>query len=320
MSDTSTLVGLSQSYIETLTQDLTSAEYCYNEYHIATLKAEDEYDLSLQWETCLKDYLGKIGTTYSMVTHLDAYVAKMLEHTTKICSTVSLAKDASNILMICVRCLSEQNEHLKKSIKELLEIIDCLNDPILISNVSIMKCLEDLKGKVDVGLVAVLNAIKELLNLMKCILELENKICCTTEVPSGLLEDLNRLVAILNCSYPPIPDHSDRICEDVDSTYATPSPAILNCPNCKNDCGEETIAAPSTMVCSTNDFKPSLCDNCGNSFHRQLLNEYTIASQQTCYARCVWEYFKDLEQKAKSNRDAIKAALSAAVTAKAKCK
>lgn len=321
MGDTSISVGLSQSYIETLTKDLTSAEYCYNEYHIATQKAKDEYDLSVQWETCLKTYLIRIGTTYGMVTHLNSYIGTMEDHADKICTAVGLAKGSSDILMHSVRCLSEQNEQLKKLIKDVLEIIDCLNDPILDPNVSIMKCLNDLKSKVDAGLVATLDAVKELLALMKCMWELENQICNDEELSTvGLIDDLDRLSAILNCTYPRIADSGKVTCGDIALTFLPPSLSELNCPNCKNDCGEDTIPVPNKSTCQPDVFKPKLCEECGKSFHTQLLNDYKRASQHTCYAKCVWEYFADLEQKAKSNKNAIKAALDAAVGAKAKCK
>ena len=41
MSDTNSLVGLSQTYIEALTAELVTAENCYNEYKNAAKKSAD---------------------------------------------------------------------------------------------------------------------------------------------------------------------------------------------------------------------------------------------------------------------------------------
>ena len=321
MSDTNMLVGLSQSYIEALTKELETAEYCHEQYQKAAQKAKSEYDQSLDWEKCLKDLVSKLGTTYGLVNSLDAYITKMVEHSNKICTTIGLANSATDILMICTHCLSQDTEELKGDVKGLLEIIYCLNDPILDPNVSIMKCLEDLKTKVDIGLLAILDAIKELLNLMRCITELHHKVCTTPETSSleGLIDDLNRLTTILDCSYPHGSAVSDMACEEVDSAYATPVLGDLNCPTCKNDCGEEIVGMPVTLKADVSALKPNFCNECGNTYYTDLVKEYNDAAKQTCYAKCVWDYFTKLEEEAKSNMDGTKAALDAAKNAKAKC-
>ena len=318
MGNTNNGPGLSQTYIEQLTLELTDAENCYNEYHKAAQKAKAEYIRAKDWENCLKSFLDKLKSTYGMVSALDIEIESFIIHAKKVCETLGYAKEATNILIICMRCLSKQNEELKKSTKDLLDIIDCLNDPILDTNVSIMKCLADFKTKVDAGVVANLAAIKELLNLMMCILELEYKVCASDEEPQGLIEDLKRLIAVLNCTYPHESSSSDVNCDKVNQAYATPSD--LDCPNCQNDCNDSIPAEANELKCDKNDIKPELCIECGTGYLKKLSSDYSNAAGQACYAKCILDYFNGLEQKAKSNFDAVKAALDAAQAAKDKCK
>ena len=185
-----------------------------------------------------------------------------------------------------------------------------------------MKCLEDLKNKVEEGIVANLAVIKEVLNLMKCMFELEHHICSTEANPQGLILDLQRLLTILDCTYPHSKALSDLVCQNTNPNYDPPALEDLDCLTCKNECGPDIVITqvPAPVSCEVSTLNPQLCIECGNSYIGELENKWHHAKELVCYLKCVWDHFKRLEQQAKSNYDSTKAALDAATKAKDKCK
>ena len=321
-------VGMSQTYIDGLADDLKAAQNEYTRLSQLATKADSQYQTAKSWASELKDYAGRIDDTYTLVIDLDIYIERLVSHAEKVCKNVDYSGTAVYLLMKCLKCVSEEIEDLKQLIKELLDAIDCLNDPVLDPNVSIMKCLLDLQAKVKIAITASLEAIGKILKLYQYLVSMEYLICKDvtqdgTESSSsavGLVYDLGELRKILCCEY----------------CGGFHSPAYEDwCPTAEegdlpNGCCGEKPDKPACIV-SIEEYEcgnttgnplptPHLCSGgFGSSFYAKLQEECDKAVAMEAYTKCVLAKYDELKQKALARQNAVKAALDAAKAAKARC-
>lgn len=308
--------GMSQEYIDGLKEDLKAAERAYNEYAQAASKAKSEYTIANTFCEDMTDYLDRVTTTYNLVIDLEDYINSLVAHAEKVCTNVNETGAAVQLIIECYKCLSEDTEQLKQMIKDLLDAIDKLGDPILNPGDSLVKCLTDLHLQVVEALAAHKTAIQSLIVVWRSVMELEYMICNNDEDATshslGLTYDLDQLNKILCCGY-----------------CAGMSDGIALCPSEGDDNGDnaELVDCCGPVVemsfdCSST--KPALCAEEGSEgFKSQLYCDLEMDKASACeladYKKCVWQYYEKKKQNAMAKRDAVKTALEAAQEAKALC-
>jgi len=320
--------GMSQVYIDLLDDKYKTAQNEFEKYSTLAAAAASQYTIAVQWSLELEDYLKRIDSTYELVINMDVYIESLIVHTQNICMSVNDSGKAAFLMLKYLKCFSEDIEGLKQLVKDLLETISCLNNPVLDPNVSILKCLNDLETKVKGAFDVAKVAIEKVLALYQQLINMEYLVCAEgqqddddtmTDTP-GIMYDLRELRKILCCEYCggfQMPAYSDWCGMEMDDMLPDGCcPPKPDAPVCIVD-----IEAYENGKTNDNPLPtPHLCDGGrSSSFYTTLKAEYEKAKEMEAYTKCVRDKYKELKQKALSHQNATKAALDAAKAAKARC-
>ncbi|MBX2926837.1 MAG: hypothetical protein KF852_03280 [Saprospiraceae bacterium] len=307
MSTTNNGAGLAHEYIVKLERDWLCAEYHHTEAAALAQRASDEYLVMSALRASIRGYKEKAEATRALMQSLKRYIQSFISHLDEVLLRILDASvGAVKILLKSLKCLSFQVEDTRRQLRALLAMIDCLNNPVLSRDTSIMKCLADLLAKTEASVAANLAAIKSVLALLRQIIDLQYNHFHSNRnhIDFGIKADLARFLHILDCN----------ACQDNAHLYREnelcPEPDSGDGPQCP-------VVAESFPVITP--FKSSLCDENG-SYQVQLADWLLIAEDHTRYTGCLKELYEEKKKNAKLALDAIKSALDAAKAVKAKCK
>lgn len=313
--------GMSQKYIDDLYSDLQDAQRSRDEYGQASQKAKAEYNISSKYCDDLSDYLSRIEKTYNMVIDMEDFINAFIAHTDNVCTNVDHTGKAIKMIIECYKCVVEQTEGLKQMVKDLLDAIEKLTDPVLNSEESLMKCLNDLYKQIDETLKSQKTAMDSLILVWRSVTDLEYTICNnadTTQSPVspdlGLAYELAQLHDVLCCQYCGGSSDNIAVCED---------DTIQDSDQLNKCCGDKPDTPQSAEIdCSVN--KPALCNTEGkegfnSDFYCNLETNKTYICELTEYLRCVWKHYEKQQGIASARYEAIQKAHEAATKAKALC-
>jgi len=307
MSTTNNGAGPAHEYILKLERDWQCAEYHYTEAVANAQRVCDEHLIMSSLSVSIRGYKVKAEATRTLIETLKRYIHSFINHLDEVLLKIlDSSVDAVNILVKSVKCLSFQVEDTRRQLRALLAMIDCLNNPVLSRDTSIMKCLTDLLAKTEASVAANLAAIKSVLALLRQVIDLQHQYFHSnrSHIDFGIKADLARFLHILDCN----------TCQDNAHLYRENELCIAT------DSGDDSlcpvVAAPFPVIAPV---KPSLCDENGH-YQVQLDTWLAAADDHTRYTACLKELYEERKKKAKLALDAIKAALDASKAIKAKCK
>jgi hypothetical protein len=306
------------SYIQKLERDWKCAEHHYLEVSAAAQKVCDEYDILSALKNAIQNYQDKAEATKGLIEGLKSFLKSFAEFIDEVfLENLKESGKAVVILVKSVKCLSYQVEEVRRQLRALLEMIDCLNNPALSRDTGIMKCLVDLLAKTEASIEANLKAIKAVLELLKQIVELryhhyhlvetrEGSHSGSEDPEIGILADLRRLLRLLNCT----------ACGDsVDGLYFE----NRLCPRENTLTGDLPCRIPAKPFPVKMPEQPTLCAE-ESAYLTELSSLLAAARAHTESSKCLKEHFEEKKKQAKATLDALKAALDAAKAVKDKCK
>ncbi|MFZ2899288.1 MAG: hypothetical protein WA004_11735 [Saprospiraceae bacterium] len=320
----------SQEYIDGLKEDLDKAKNCLDEAMAEATKAKAEYQNSEAWKIFLEHFFNRISQTLDIARNVIIALEGAHGQAEIICTNIKCTVEALQILVGEVKETSECVEELKQLLKELIEKIDCINDPVLDPNVSILKCIMELKAAVDTAMDATLNSISASLHAVKLLNKLLWMICEEdlggSPIQGGLIHNLEGLIKLVQCGE--LPD--EYLPPQIVAPGLNPAGQAggkivakgVKAP--ADDCDSAAAASMKNCVISP---KPCLCvpppDGCSNpdcsteSYYNSLLADFENAKALYKYKKCIWEKADEARIKAQSHYDALFKALEAAKAAKA---
>jgi len=313
MTGTEMEAGLSQTYIDTLRQELNAAKANYDQYAKAATKAQSEYTLAQNHCNDLTDYHKRITDTYNLVIQLDDYIIALSAHADKVCTNVTKSCEALGILSRWLKCLCEDTEALKAMIRTLLDDIEAIgSDALSGSNATIVECIRQLEEETKTAIAEYEKAVTAIIELLRCVLELQFLICDGEDSGElGLVKDLQELRKVLCCEYCAGINAEIEPCESDDEGGANDGDEMLSC------CGTPQEVRP----CECDMTKPALCEGgfASDFFTQSIDAAKNTACELADYKKCVWNFYEKKKASAQAKRDAVQMALDAAENAKALC-
>ncbi|MEL6655238.1 MAG: hypothetical protein AAFP77_08325 [Bacteroidota bacterium] len=294
------VISRAQLYIDSLTEEKKEAQLKLDEANAGYSKAVGEYEQAKSRKDLLENYLENITDTHESAADVHRDLEIMKAQAQKVCTNIECLRDALYHYVSDVRIAAAKLEELRSMLRHLMDRIACLTDPDLTPETSIMKCLNDLKAKIDEAFAAVLDSIYPVLEIVRANNELLRCICNDQGGNYGLLfvldQDIELLKDAVRCG-PTIDDGS---------TPNTSEPV--------GDC-EATQEDPNCRI----EDKPCVFtkdDNCVSEYQTELQLKHDNACVLVEEKECARNYYSNCKELARAQFDAICAALEAAQAAK----
>lgn len=176
----------SQDYIDDLLGKLTKAKRDLSEASGKAKDAQKDFDVAYAWYVQIKTYWENIQATDDLAGEVMKVLTTFENQSKLVGENSSLNAQAIRILILEAQKTSESTEKLKGLMKVLLDKLDCITNPELDTNASIMAMVSKLKTAIDDALRACIDAITATLELLQCALLIN----CAIEGENGLTENI----------------------------------------------------------------------------------------------------------------------------------
>ena len=294
------VISRAQTYIDNLTEEKKEAQLKLDEANAGYSKAIGEYEQAKSRKDLLENYLENITETHEKASHVNRDLEIMKAQAMKVCVNIKCLRDGLYHYVNDVKMASAKLEELRSLLRHLMDRIACLTDPDLTPDTSILKCLNDLKAKIDEAFTAVLDAIYPVLEIVRANNELLRCICNDQDENNGLLFVLDQDIELLKTATRCGPMVDDG------STPNTGEP-IGGCDSTQEDPNCSIEEKPCVI---TKD------DNCVSEYQTELQTKFDNACILVDEKECVRDYYSNCKELARAQFDAICAALEAAQAAK----
>jgi hypothetical protein len=301
-------ISPSQKYIDRLIDELNDAKRCLDEALAEESKASAEYLDAVNWCEFVNNFLSRIQSTIDHAKNVIVMIESAGGQANLVCQNIKCTLEALQILTLEAKESAETIEILKQKIKKLLDQISCINDPVLDPNVSLLKCIQELKAAVDAAMAASLHAIWAILNAVKALNELLCMICENdmddNPIDGSLIQHLNILVGLIKCG--------ESSVQDEVVAPGSSNPDYEDCTKPK----KELNCAISPLPCLCPDECDSTADCSTKAYLTDLIGEFENAKDLKEYKKCIFDKAQKARIKAQARHDALSKALEAAKAAK----
>ncbi len=283
----------SQKYIDTLRGAHATAKSTLAEACAQSDKANTEYQAAKKWKAQIEKYIENIKNTFEQAQTAHDKLTQIGNHAALVCTNVTCFSESIKLLIKMAEATAEATELLKMEMKELMDRIDCLNNPVLVPTQSLMKYLLDLQSKIDEALKCTLDAIKATMEVLKIAEVLELMICNNDEKKS-LVDTIEEMKVLMK------EGKMGALGSATSSHVASCGKAAAEEPNCEKE------------------IQPSLkLEGSSSPYFEELCAKLEEAKALYEYKDCVNKHYKTQKDCAQANADSIGAALEAALATKA---
>lgn len=304
--------GLSEDYLDDLKNELLTATTAYNTYARAATKASAEHAQAKLYHSDLKGYCSQITVTYMLISDAYNYLNTLISHAENVSKNLHLSHESLGIIVRYLKCLCEEAEGLRITIRTLIDSVESIGDPVLNADTAtLLTCLKDLETEVTATITTICTAIEAMIVLFRCLLDLTFKIGSAEEgAPTGLVNDFQQMRGILCCEYSAGISAELAPCPGDEMTSEAEAELADCCP------GEYEI---EERECSLT--KPAVCEGgfASTFFQERIRTAMEQAGLLVEHKKCVLQFYEKKSAGALAKMEAITKALDAATAAKALC-
>ncbi|MCB0628406.1 MAG: hypothetical protein KDD15_01700 [Lewinella sp.] len=301
MSAPEDAISPSQEYIDRLKDQLDAANRALKNANANWSKAKKEHGNALTWKGLLETQWKSIQLTHELANSLLIDLESMEAQARNVCSNVECMQYALILFIRELRDTVVKVEELAALMKNLMDRVACLTDPVLNPNESIMLHLTNLQKMIEESLVMLLDGIRASLKAIQAGNLLKLCICNDKDGDYGLIFNLVQIIDLLKTATRCGPSRQ----ADIDESQTI---------------GECTITLPDPD-CRTEQKPYVLCEageDCESSeYWQETKQDYETACQLVKEKKCVVDHYNNCRELAQAQYDAISTALKAAQEAKA---
>ncbi len=217
--------GANEDCIEKWKSDLHKASNALTKKQAKLNKAEAMYANAQMWAKKLEDLCTSLENTDGLSKDVLEEIGQIDSALETVCTNTACIREVLDILYCIIKDFYECTDALKQKLADIKREIECLNDPGLNANTSIViKCIEDLCAKIDEALKTQQELIKKLIEVIRCASQLHASLCDSDCSLYTLIKELERLFSTG-------PEENEADC-NTDSCDATlqPKPSMpLDC-------------------------------------------------------------------------------------------
>lgn len=146
---------------------------------------------AIVWESKLNTFWLCIQNTHSLTQEIAAQLELFLGQTELVCKNIECSKVAIQFLYCRVKAIFVCTDQLKEKLLDFFMKLDCLgDDSININSSFIIQCITNLAAKLDLAIVKQQELLKKMIDIIKCINEIEEAICDDKCGVEGHIDDL----------------------------------------------------------------------------------------------------------------------------------
>ncbi len=223
--------------------DLRKASNALTKKQAELNRAEASYDNAQKWATKLDDLCKGLIKTDELSKDVLEEIRQVISILIKVCENTACVKEVIEILYCIIKDFFECTDALKQKLADIKREIECLNDPGLNTSTSIiLKCIEDLCLKIDDALKTQQDLIKQVIEVVRCICQLNESLC---GIDCSLRSQINDLETLFSQG----PEENGGNCEtDSCDEKLQPKPSMpLDCDPFYTDSKETAEKANSEL-------------------------------------------------------------------------
>ncbi len=177
------------------------------------------------WEDKLRAYWICLQQTEEVIENIAGHLELFLEQSQLVCNNVTCSREAITHLVCGVKDIFQCTDNLKEKITEFFMKVECLNDDSINTKTSfIVECITNIQNKLNEAIAKQQELIKKVIDIFKCVYEIEEAICSEQ---CGVIGNVNGLIKLFPKSGED-PEHCgiDKSCQ----------PKPDNCPSIPLNC------------------------------------------------------------------------------------
>ena len=140
---------------------------------------------AMAWESKLSTFWQCIQVTDNLTQEIAGQLELFLGQTKLVCKNIDCSKTAISFLYCRVKKIFICTDKLKEKLLDFFMKLDCLGDDTININSSfIVQCVTNISAKLDQAIVKQQELLKKMIDILKCINEIEKAICeddCSVE-------------------------------------------------------------------------------------------------------------------------------------------